>query len=276
MTTTEQVGEGFVSLNGTRFYYELAGRGRPLVLLHAGIADCRMWETQFDSFARQRLVLRHDRRGFGKTAMTDGTFAHHRDLFDLLTHLGVVRATLLGCSQGSRIAVDLALEHPEIVDSLVLVSPALGGYTHTAEPPRQWRELEKADEEGDVARVNELELQVWVDGPRRTPEQVDPAVRELVREMNRVALSVLPDLGTEETLEPPAANRLEEINVPTAVVVGDLDTRRTLDVADFLCAKVAGARKFVVREAAHLPNMERPAEFNRIVLEFLNDCCRDA
>ena len=214
-------------------------------------------------------MLRYDRRGFGQTPMVAGPYSNHGDLFALLQSLGIERAHLVGCSQGAKIAVDFALEHPEMASALVLVAPALGGFHFDGAEPRQAAEWDLAAEAGDLERVNELELQVWVDGPYRTPDQVDTALRERVREMNRIALETPEDLGIEQPLEPPAAGRLGEIHVPTLVITGDLDTPRTLAAADYLATQIRGARRVDITGTAHLPNMEQPASFNHQILEFL-------
>jgi 3-oxoadipate enol-lactonase len=260
--------QGTAEVNGASFHFELAGEGRPLVLLHAGICDGRMWGGQFDALARGRKVLRYDRRGFGRTTQGAGAFSHVEDLNALLSHLNLGRVTLAGCSQGAKIALDLALKHPGAVDSLVLVAPAVSGYAYEAPPPPQYEEIERADAAGDFERVNELELQIWVDGPRRSPGEVDRGVRELVREMNLAALTS--SAGEEVPSGVSAAGRLGEVRVPTLVVVGDLDTPQTLEAARALARGVPGARLEVIRGVAHLPNMERPEEFNRLVLEFLD------
>ena len=260
--------QGVAEVNGAGFHFELAGEGRPLVLLHAGICDGRMWDGQFDALAAARKVLRYDRRGFGRTTQGASAFSHVGDLAGLLSHFRIGRATLVGCSQGAKIALDFALTRPEVIEALVLVAPSVSGHTYAAAPPPQYEEIERADAAGDVERVNELELQIWVDGPRRSPGEVDPAVRELVREMNLAALRA--SAGEELPSGVSAAGRLEEVRVPVLVVVGDLDTPQTLEAADVLASGIPGARLEVIRGAAHLPNMERPEEFNRLVVEFLN------
>ena len=259
----------FAEVGGARFYCEIAGGGPLLVLVHAGIADGRMWDEQFQVFAEHYQVLRYDRRGFGKTAMVAGAYSHHRDLYELLKSQQIEQATLVGCSQGAKTVVDFTLEHPEMTTALVLVAPALGGFTFTGDMPRQAEQLDLAEEAGDIAQVNELELQIWVDGPYRTPDQVDARMRERVREMNSIALQTPDGLGIEQPLEPAAANRLAELHTPTLVIVGDLDTPKTLAAAGFLATHIAGARKLKMTGVAHLPNMERPEEFNRHVLSFL-------
>jgi pimeloyl-ACP methyl ester carboxylesterase len=189
-------------------------------------------------------------------------------LAGLLSHFDFGRVTLVGCSQGAKIALDFALTRAEQVAALVLVAPSVSGYAYAAAPPPQYEEIDRAEAAGDVERVNELELQTWVDGPRRSPGEVDGGVRELVREMNFVALNA--SAGEQLPSGVSAAGRLSEVRVPTLVVVGDLDTPQTLEAAGALAKGVPGARLEVVERTAHLPNMERPGEFNRLVLEFLN------
>ena len=261
--------KGVARVNGADLYFELTGDGRPLVLLHAGICDGRMWDGQFDALARRYRVLRYDRRGFGQTTQGAEVFSHVEDLAGLLSHFDLGRVTLVGCSQGAKIALDYALKNVTQVAALVLVSPAVSGLKYRAEfPPRQVRALEEAEGSGDAARVNEVELQIWVDGPHRAPGDVDPAVRGLVAEMNLAALGA--SAGEEVPSGINAAERLGEVRVPTFVVAGDLDTPRTLEAAEALASGIPGARLVVMEGAAHLPNMERPEKFNRLVLEFLS------
>ena len=261
--------KGFVDILGAKFYYEAAGEGQPLVLVHAGIADSRMWDEQFAAFGQHYRVLRYDRRGFGLTPMVAGEYSHHDDLYSLLKQLGIQRAYLVGCSQGAKTVLDFTLEHPDMVGALVLVAPAVSGLIYNGTAPRQAQEYELAEQAGDIERVNELELQIWVDGAGRSPEQVDPGVRERVREMNAIALRTPGALGDEQSLVPPAAGRLGEVRTPTLIITGNYDTPRTLAAADYLVENITGARRVIIPGTAHLPNMEQPESFNRHVRTFL-------
>jgi pimeloyl-ACP methyl ester carboxylesterase len=263
--------QGFALVNGAQFYYERVGTGPALVLVHAGIADSRMWDDQFQALAGAFEVVRYDRRGFGRTAMVAGAYSHHHDLSALLDDLRIERACLIGCSQGAKTIIDFSLEHPERAAALVLVAPSVSGFQFDGEAPRQAEEIEKAEQAGDLERVNELELQIWVDGPRRPPAQVDAGMREKVRAMNRIALNTPEGLGLEQPLVPPAASRLGEVLAPALVIAGDLDTQRTLAAADFIAGGIRGAQQVVLSGTAHLPNMEKPEEFNRLVLNFIGD-----
>ena len=272
-TTTDHIdlGEpdaGFAEVNGARLYYEAVGAGHPLVLLHAGIADGRMWDDQVAAFAERYRVVRYDARGFGRSGAASGSFSPRADLAALFAALGIERARLVGLSMGGALAIDVALEYPELVSALVLAAARPGGLAPSKALRDGWAAVDNAFAAGDVAGAVELELRMWVDGPGRTPAQVDPSVRERVREMD-AALLALPDEGEPEPLDPPAVERLDEIAVPTLVIVGDADQPDVLAGTDVLVEGIPGARKAVIPNTAHVPNMERPAEFNRLVLDFL-------
>src|SRR5579885_3283194 len=171
-----QSNSGFADVHGTQLYFEVAGTGQALVLLHEGIADHRMWDAQFAEFARQYRVVRYDARGFGHSPMPPEPFFRHEDLRGLLEALGIDHAILPGASMGGATALDAALTYPQMVDALVLAASGLGGCDFSDETKQKWAEIDAAYERDGVAQAVELELQMWVDGPFRTPDQVDPAV----------------------------------------------------------------------------------------------------
>ena len=263
---------GTADANGAALYYEVCGEGEPLALVHAGISDSRMWDPQFEAFACQYRTIRHDMRGFGRSPMVPGPYSHHEDLRALLDALEVDRVSLLGCSMGGGAVIDFALENPQRVEALVLVGSAVGGFEFEEGPPEEWDELVAADAAGDLERVSELEVRMWVDGPRRGPDAVDQTVRDLVREMNLIALkNEALQIGEESDLQTPAVTRLSEIQAPTLVLVGEVDRARILAIADRLEKNLPNARKAVIGATAHLPNLERPEEFDRLVLNFLEE-----
>lgn len=266
---------GFAEVNGARLYYEVAGSGRPVVLVHAGIADSRMWNDQFLPFAERYQVIRYDQRGFGQSSAPASQFAFYDDLFLLLRRLDVAQAVLVGCSLGGAIAIDLALSHPEVVDGLVLVGSGLGGQEWPAPTPVEmalFSQVETAGEAGDFATANEIEVHIWVDGPERSSETVNPDVRERVREMNLQTFTRHEEneQAQPQELEPPASERLGEIRVPTLVMIGNQDVSAIQAIAEKLATTIPGARKVVLPNTAHVPNMEQPEVFNRLVLDFID------
>lgn len=272
MSTTS----GFAEVNGTRLYYEVAGEGYPLVLMHGGIMDSAMWDDQFETFAQHYRVIRYDLRGFGRSNLPGAeTFSMRGDLRALLEFLGVEKANVLAISMAGSIAIDFTLDYPDMVNALILVAPGVNGFDYDAvqreDVKAMFQEIEAAFERGEIERAVELEIRAWVDGPGRAPEQVDPVVRKRVYDMD-----LRNSLRTEEIewpatqkLEPPAIERLSEIRVPTLLIVGDGDVREQIIVVDTLATQIPGAQKAVMHGVAHVPNMERPAEFNQLVLDFL-------
>jgi 3-oxoadipate enol-lactonase len=261
---------GFADVNGAHLYYEVRGDGYPLLLLHAGVGDMRMWDAQAEEFAKQYTVVRPDLRGFGRSALVPGEFSYYEDVAALLEFLGIKKAYVLGQSFGGRVAIDLALSHPQLVAALVLGAPSVGGHDFSNEVQLFEAEEEAALERGDLDAATELNLRMWVDGPRRGPDEVDPAVRELVRGMVRQGLSVpMPEGVSLRSLTPPAIARLGEITVPTLVIVGELDAPEFLRLSEVVTAAIPGAKRVVVPGVAHLPNLEKSRQFNRLVLDFL-------
>jgi len=265
---------GFLNAQGAPLYYEVAGEGHPLLLIHAGVADSRMWNDQFEVFAQQYRVIRYDMRGFGRSSVPAGPFANHEDTFALLQHLGIKQAHVIGMSFGGLVALDFTLAHPERVTSLVLGAPSVSGRKSLSADVQRFAEEEEAlIEQGNLEAATELNLRMWVDGPRRTPDQVDPTVRQRVYEMQYHAFTVpIPDEAKEIALEPPATTRLAEIHVPTLLIVGEYDIPDKHELVAQLAIEIPQARQVVIPGAAHVINMEQPAEFNRIVLDFLRDC----
>jgi len=262
---------GLAPVEGGALYYEVQGAGDAVVLIHGGLLDHRMWDEQFDSFAQRYRVVRYDVRGHGLS--TGGLVASrdHEDLCRLLQHLGIARAHVIGLSLGGRIAVDFALQHPDMVRSVIPVGPGLSGYEFT---DAKWDEIAQAIRTavaaGNLEEAAELFQRAWTDGPRRAPAEVDPAVRRRVRTM--IDRNIRPgwDLSRHLPPEPPAVGRLTEIHAPMLIVLGELDMPDIHKIVDQLTSQVAGARKVVIPGAAHNVSLERPVEFDRAVLEFLS------
>lgn len=262
--------EGWADVNGGRQYHRTTGSGSPVVLLHAGIADSRMWRDQLASLGARHRVIAYDLRGFGQSRMVAGHYSHANDLLGFLDHLNIARVAIIGASMGGKTAIDFALGHPDRISALVVVATAMSGYPFVdADTIAKWEAVDRAMEDRRLEDAAELELAQWVAGPRRKLEQISPAIRELVRDMLLTSYHTPPDLGQEAPMQPPALGRLGELTVPTIVIAGDQDAPDILRIADLLAFGIAGARKVIMPGVAHLPNLEDPTAFNRIVLGFL-------
>lgn len=266
---------GVAEVNGTRLRYDVAGEGHPLVLIHGGLEDRRLWDDQFDTFAQHYRVIRYDVRGYGESPLETTrtrTYSLGQDLYELLRFLEVERTYMLGLSMGAGLAVDFLLTHPGMVDALIPVAPGLSGYEFVENEFPLETQIEGALAEGDIPRAVDLTLQWWTAGPHRPLEEVNPIVRDRVREMTLHNFE-RPDeenVPQPEAMEPRHMGRLAEIAAPTMVVVGDQDVRDIQRVANLLEAYVTGARKVVIPDTAHHLNMERPDLFNSLVLDFLS------
>ena len=255
-----------------KLHHEIAGEGSPVVLVHEGIADSRMWEPQWTSFPKSHRTVRYDMRGFGNSELTPGTFSNARDLVGLLERLDLGPAALVGVSLGGRVGLEVAVARPELVSALVLVAPGLPGHDWSEETQAGWAEEEAALARGDLDAAVEVNLRMWVDGPGRSPDEVDAGVREHVAIMQRRAFELqlpLADAVEEELLVPDLAERLSEVAVPTIVIVGSEDRPEMHEIGDKLAAAIPNAQRATIEGVAHAPNLERPGEFDRLVLEFL-------
>jgi pimeloyl-ACP methyl ester carboxylesterase len=275
VSTETQLRTGFVPVHdGTKLYYEMAGAGPYLILLHAGIADSRMWDAQIEFFSKSHRVLRYDMRGFGQSPASDADFAHHQDLHDLLRYLNITRCHLIGVSLGASTALNFVLAYPAMVHSLVLVASREGLEKPSDALQQAWVDIDAIVKKGNVTEAVEMELRLWVDGPRRTPAPVRSRVRELIREMNANNFAIPPGKGKSIALEPPVFNRLEEIRAPTLVISATEDIPDVLASAEKLTQRINGAQKVLIPDAAHMVSMEKPEEFNQSVLMFLKNLSR--
>jgi 3-oxoadipate enol-lactonase len=257
----------------TGLAFEIAGSGEPLVLVHAGVADRRMWDPQWPAFAAAHRVVRYDLRGYGESLPPSGPWSQHADLLGLLDELGIARAHVVGTSVGAGIAVEAALAQPQAVASLVLAAPGGALYGGATDDLRAvWHDEIEALDRGDLDAAVEVNLRAWVDGPSRPADAVDPEIRAFVGRMQRDAFELPewdPESAPETELEPPAHARLGEIVCPTLIIVGEADQAATRDGANRLATEIPGAGFLSVPDAAHMLTLERPREFERLVLDFV-------
>jgi pimeloyl-ACP methyl ester carboxylesterase len=265
---TSGAAEGYAAVNGAKLYYEIRGQGHPLVLIHGGFMDRRMWDGQFDLFAQKYKVIRYDVRGYEKSDKAAGSYSHVEDLRRLLDFLGVEKAYVLGLSLGGQIAIDFALEHPDRVDSLILVGAAMTGYPfkYTADFIAKYTAVTKAAKTAGLDEAVEKVLQLPFFIPAKPDSEFVNRMRPMIRENFRAWNS---SEGQAVWPNPPAFKRIEKIAVPTLIILGDKDIQSILDVGETLAARIKGSRKEIVHDAAHHVNMEQPAAFNRLVLDFL-------
>ncbi len=263
-----------LDLPGARLYYEVEGSGPALFLIHAGVANLRQWDPHVPAWAEHYRVIRYDTRGFGETETEHVEFANREDVAALLDHLGEPQAHILGTSRGGMIAMDFAVTHPERVLSLIEVAGGIGGYEPEVSPEAAalgmalWKATEEAYEAKDWPRLADLEADYWVDGPGQPAGRADPTIKAIVHRWILESYQAEKDDGIPQPLDPPAATQLDRLTAPVLAIFGELDEAETNASMRWL-GQQPGNRLEEFRNAAHMLNLEQPARFTDLVLEFL-------
>lgn len=273
MPPRTELTSGYAPSGTAKIYFETAGAGPDLVFVHAGVTDSRMWEPQFEAFPGRFRVARYDHRGFGKSKMPDEPYTLRDDLLSVVRHLGIAKATFVGCSMGGATVVDFALEHREMVTALVLVGSGVSGLNDpkelSADTLKHFTEFFTLIRDKDVEGAREMDAKYWIDGPSRDPSQIDLAYRTRARQLHRENFSIDRFAHQEQPLNPPAIGRLREITAPTLVVIGDNDSPDLVKLADRLAGEIPNASLVTIKNAAHLPSQEHPTQFNGLLDNFL-------
>jgi pimeloyl-ACP methyl ester carboxylesterase len=259
---------GTITVPGGHLYYEVAGGGPAVVLVHGGFGDRRMWDAQLDAFAERYRVVRYDHRGFGRSSAPDSAYSPTGDLVRLLDHLSIDRAHLVGNSMGAAVVLDFALLHPDRTMKVVAAANGANGAPTTEEDGRSVMEVFQTA----ATRGAEAAAELWLRHPMVTVTSSDSSMAPLLRTMvydNRGIFQM--QHWPIDSLSPPAFERMGELRVPVLFVIGDRDTEVVQRIANATATRVPGARRAVIAGADHLPQMARPAEFNQLVLDFLRE-----
>jgi pimeloyl-ACP methyl ester carboxylesterase len=258
---------GFADVNGTRLYFEAAGSGQAVVLIHGFSLDASMWDDQFSALAVRRRAIRYDARGFGRSGPIEVTFSTSEDLRALLDDLGVERATVVGISMGGRYAIDFALAYPDRVRAVVAADPGLGGQSL----PTIAVELAPAIAAAQGGDLTEAK-RIWLQSSLFEVAREQPAAWARIERMVNAYSGwhfVNGLAAQEEPLDPPAATRLGTLSMPVLLVMGERDVPDIRVIADKLVAEVPELERVDIPGAGHFTNLEAASEFNRSLLEFL-------
>ncbi|MFC2096920.1 alpha/beta fold hydrolase [Bacteroidota bacterium] len=261
---------GYVQAGESQLFYNMQGEGKPLIMIHGGLLNMSMWDSQWREFAQKYKLIRYDAKGHGQSKNLDKSFSHHEDLYQLINSLKLDKPVIMGLSMGGHVAIDFALKYPDIASALILVSPGLTGFVFDSKELKNYQDkLVKAAMAGDKRGVIEYFQRSWTDGPYRIPRDVDPVVREKVRAMIEETYTNWNDNSVENKLSPEAINRLKEINIPVLVITGSLDLPDIHKIAELLKKDVKGLQHIEIPGVAHMVNMENPQMFNKIVHDFM-------
>ena len=256
----------YLTVTGGRIYYEVAGQGPAIVLIHGGFGDRRMWDAQFANLARDFRVVRYDHRGFGRSSVPDTSYSAAGDLLLLLDKLGIAKAHFVGNSMGGGTALDFALLHPDRVNKVVVVGSGANGYPYVDADFATMAATFKAGEEQGV----DTAAAMWLRDPMVAVASRLPGSAALVRQMvidnkNIFRMRHWP----WEPVRTNAYNRLSEVRMPVLLIVGEKDVPIVLKVAAETAARLPNAQIYRMPDADHLPQLVDPEGFTRRLREFL-------
>jgi len=258
---------GYVEVSRARLYFEQAGTGDSLVLVHGLGANTRMWDSQFEAFSRRHHVIRYDMRGFGHSSLPDGSpYTHTGDLMALMEMLGIPQAHVIGHSMGGGVALDFALAYPQALNRLVLVDPALGGYSWSEEWVRDWEQLITLS-----AQVGfKAALPRFLEHPLLAFACQNPEVKaDLKKILGDYSGWHFKNTDPIVDLEPPAIQRPGEVKAPTLIVLGEHDTPDFHTIAEILAKGIPAARLVKMPGVGHVAPLEAPKELEKLILDFI-------
>lgn len=263
--TSQPVGS-FLDVDGTKLYYEECGSApQAVVLVHDGVLDSSVWDEVWPAFCQHFHTIRYDRRGYGRSVAATHGFYATDDLAVLLRHLKLKRVAIVGSSHGGEISINFTLDHPEMVERLVLVGAVVGGMPYTKHFLERGDVLGKPLEKGDIPGA----IAAATKDKYLTASGSDAAKKRMA-----AILSANPQDLTHPELElpvKPALPRLGDIHIPTLLLVGDADIPDVHAHAGAIEAGIPRARRVVLSDVGHLMYLETPAEFTRIVTDFLEN-----
>jgi pimeloyl-ACP methyl ester carboxylesterase len=234
-------------------------------LVHDGVLHSAAWDDVWPDFCKHFHTIRYDRRGYGRSAVATQGYYATDDLAAVLRQLKLKRVAIVGSSHGGEISINFTLDHPEIVEQLVLVGAVVGGMPYTKHFLERGDALGKPLEKGDIKGA--------IAAAAKDKYLIAPGNDAAKKRMAEI-LSANPQDLTHPELElpvKPALPRLGEIHIPTLLLVGDADIPDVHAHAGAIEAGVPRARRVVISDAGHLMYLEKPAEFSRIVIEFLEN-----
>ena len=255
----------YLKIGDSKIYYEEAGAGEAIVLVHDGLLNSATWDGEWDILRKKFHVIRYDRRGFGLSDTPTKPFSQSDDLYALLTYLRIQKATIVGCSSGGGISIDFALTHPEMVDRLILIGSVLHGMVVTDMFTERGNKNNKPLETGDMKAA----ARNWSNDPFLIMRGDTAAQTVFYNTLIKYPHDMKYTGEFEIRLAVPAVRRLSEIHVPTLILVGDHDIPDVQSFGGAIQAGIPGARREIVKNQAHLIPLEAPVYLSDRIFAFI-------
>jgi len=255
----------FVDVEAGKLYYEECGAGPDaVILIHDGIAHSAVWDDVWPTFCKRFHTIRYDRRGYGRTPASTTWYTETEDLATLLRNRKVSHAILIGSSHGGELSIDFTLQYPALVRQLILVGAVVSGFPYTDHFLNRGMGNSQPFEKNDVAAG----LANWAKDKYLLAPGHDAAKKRLLD-----LLTANPqDMTHSDFARPtqPALDRLKEIRVPTLILASDADIPDVHAHAGAIEAGIPGSKRVVTTDAGHLMYLEKPEEFSRAVISFID------
>jgi len=273
----QPIDSGYAEVNKTKLYYEIAGKGEPLVLIHGSFGDRRFWDLQFTELSKKYKVLRYEVRGYGRSALPDSTevYRDSDDLNALMDFLKIKKAHICGLSLGSIIAIDFALAYPGKCSSLIPIGPRVAG-----DGTDEYKNKNSDSIRAIIAKVTDI---AKTKGAKKATDYLwmgDHAMgKTVVTTRTRHALLKMGyqyswwrylHTSKREQVYPMAIKKLNEIKTPTLIVTAEYDLELCKEVAAIMAKEIPGAKLISIKGAGHIMNMDQPKEFNKIISGFID------
>lgn len=268
--------KGFAKVNGTSLYYEITGKGTPIVFLHGFTCDHRNWTYQVEYFSKKYKVITYDGRGFGKSSMPDTVhYSYTEDLAALLDYLQIKKAVIVGHSMGGAPAFFYTFTHPDRVSALVLAegSPFISD-TVLINPKMLQDYFSGFSYVYDVFQKEGIEKarEAWLTiNPIKTAAK-NPSSSKLIKAMindysgwhwkNKDRQKSDPD-GTPELFS--------KLKTPTLIITGDLSHAVIKEIVSVLSTYIPNSKKIVLSNSNHMVSLENPVQFNQELMNFLDE-----
>ena len=268
MNAQEHIKSGFVQVKNGEIYYETAGEGEPFVMVHDGILHRVTWDAQFAEFSKKYRVIRYDRRGYGKSPTPTAQYSNIEDLHALFKALNVEKAILIGMSAGSKFSIDFTLEYPEMVKAVILVGPVVSGYEYSEHCLTRGGLLGQ-----EIWENPELLRKFWFTKDPYTVYEKNVSVREKCYRLIEENPQNFNEDNFKFLLQPklPALGVLHEIKVPVLIVIGEYDIPDCHAQSGAIEAGIKGARRLIIKNAAHHVPTEQPEVLNKEIRTFLTE-----
>lgn len=263
--------QAYIKTTGATVFAQIQGNGEPVLMLHAGIADSRMWEEEFQSLSAKCKVIRLDIPGYGESQLTGGPFSYCEIISEVLDHFAIERAHIIAASFGATIAIDFCLLYPEKCKKLILISPALRGWEESNIITTYEEKEERLLEAGKYQEAAQLNYDTWI-ARGRDGKVLSDDRKNLLLAM-QIKASEMPTPDDAQPVEEVESHmeRIREIKHPVLIINGALDIPDFLTMGNLLFRATSFSKRVVIPNTAHLPNLEVPQFTTPLITLFLQD-----